>query len=294
MPRLLIFLLLAALCGSAIWPNRVLAADVLIVCDPQLRPVSEIVAGIRKTLNARYRVVSLAELQGSLQDAVEAEDAKVVVALGKKSLAEALSLPVSVPVIYDLVVVPPQVSRPNTTGFYMATPAREYAEVVRTYLRAIKKIAVIGSRSQLNLLARGDLPQQNVFGVRNSVEFVDRVRQLDEGDADAIMLMPDSALLTPAAMDEALLNSFKKNIPLLGISEQNVKEGALFALVVDTVNVGRLIGETANRVLRGGSVAQLPPAPPRKFNLYLNASTASRMGIKLPQEMVRLAKRVYQ
>jgi putative ABC transport system substrate-binding protein len=152
----------------------------------------------------------------------------------------------------------------------------------------------VGTRNQLNVLARGDVLQQSIFGVRNSVEFVATVRQMDESDTDAILLMPDTTLLTPAAMDEALLMSFKKKIPLIGISEQNVREGALLALVVDTVNVGKLIGEAAAKVLRVGSVGQIPPSPPRKYFMYLNASTASRMGIKLPQEMVRLAKRVYQ
>ena len=268
------------------------AADVLVVCDTQLKPVAEIVSGIRKTLNSRLRIVTPAEVKGRLNDLVESENAKVVVTLGKSALAEALSLPPSIPVIYDLVVIPPVISRPNTTGFYMATPAREYAELIRNYLHAIKKIAVVGSRSQLNVLARRDTPQQTVFGVHNSVEFVDTVRQMS--DQDAILLLPDTSLLTPAAMDEAFLISFQKRIPLIGISEQNVKEGALLALVVDTVNVGKLIGEAADRVLLGGSVAQVPPSPPRKYNMYLNTSTASRMGIQIPTEMVRMAKRVYQ
>ncbi len=268
------------------------AADVLIVCDSQLRPVAEIVSGIRKTLTAPVRLVSPSEVKGKLLAMVEKEDAKVVVALGKSALDEALRLPSSIPVIYDLVVVPPVVTRPNTTGFYMATPAREYAELIRSYLHSIKKMAVVGTRSQLNVLARGDVPSQSVFGVRNSLEFVAAVRQMDE--ADAILLLPDSSLLTPAAMDEAFLVSFQKKIPLMGISEQNVREGALVALVVDTVNVGKLIGEAAAKVLDGGSLGQAPPSPPRKYFMYLNASTASRMGIQLPREIVRMAKRVYQ
>lgn len=296
MPRLIasLTLLLAVTFAPLLMPTSAEAADVLIVCDIQLRPVAEIVSGIKRTLNVPFRIVSPEEVKGRLDDMVESEDAKVVVALGKNALSEALRLPPSIPVIYDLVVVPPVITRPNTTGFYMATPTREYGDLIRNYLHSIRKIAVVGSRNQLNVLTRGDSALQSVFGVKNSVEFVAAVRQMDESDADAILLMPDSALLTPAALDEALLISFKKKIPLIGISEQNVKEGALLALVVDTVNVGKLIGEAAGKVLHGGSVAQIPPSPPRKYFMYLNTSTATRMGIKFPNEMVRLAKRVYQ
>ena len=268
------------------------AAEVLIVCDTQLRPVTEIVSGIKKTLKTPYRIYSPAEVRGTLDSVVVKEDAKVVVALGKNALSEALRLPPSIPVIYDMVVVPPPINRPNTIGFYMATPAREYAELIRNHLHSIRKYAVVGNRNQLDILARGGLPQQTVFGVRNSVEFVDALRQM--ADADAILLMPDISLLTPTAMSEAYLISFKKGIPLIGVSEQNVKEGALLALVVDTVNVGKLIGEAAAKVLRGGDLGQIQASPPTKFDMYLNTATASRMGIEIPGEMMRMAKRVYQ
>ena len=267
------------------------AAEVLIICDTQLRPVTEIVSGIKKTLKSPFRIYSPSEVQGTLDSVVAKENAKVVVALGKSALFAALRLPPTIPVIYDMVVVPPLISRPNTAGFYMATPAREYAELIRNHLHSIRKFAVVGSSNQLSILARGGVPQQTVFGVKNSVEFVDAVRQMS--DADAILLMPDVSLLTPTAMNEAFLISFKRGIPLFGVSEQNVKEGALLALVVDTVNVGKLIGEATARVLRGGDLGQAQASPPAKFDMYLNTATASRMGIQIPSEMMRMAKRVY-
>ncbi|MBJ6725010.1 ABC transporter substrate-binding protein [Geomesophilobacter sediminis] len=286
------FVALFVVAVSSLFPSLCRAVGVVVIADNQLRPVTEIVSGIKKTLKTPIRMYSPAEVKGSLATVVENENAKVVIALGKVALAEALRLPPSVPVIYDLVVVPPVVNRPNTIGFYMATPAHEYTDLIHNYLRSIRKVAVVGSRHQLNLLARGDIPQQNAFGVKNSLEFISTMRQLDS--ADAIILLPDSALLSNNAMDEAYLISFKKGIPLLGISEQSVKEGALLALVVDTVNVGKLIGEAAARALRYGSLTSMPPSPPHKFDMFLNAGTASRMGINLPNELVRMAKRVYQ
>jgi ABC-type uncharacterized transport system substrate-binding protein len=120
---------------------------------------------------------------------------------------------------------------------------------------------------------------------------VDTVRQLDA--AGAILLLPDASLLTSAAMDEAYLLSFRKGIPILGVSERNVREGALAALVVDMVNVGKLIGGLAAKALKGESIDRVPPSPPRKFDLYLNTATARRMGIPIPSEVIRMAKRLY-
>jgi putative ABC transport system substrate-binding protein len=269
------------------------AAEVVIVGDTQLRPVTEIIGGIRRTLNASYKTYSPDEVKGRLDSVVERERARVVVALGREALAEALRLPPSIAVVFDLVVTPPVISRPNTTGFYLATPVREYADLVRNHLHTIRQMAVVGSRGQQNTLAWGGSPAVSLstFNVRDSVDFVATIKQL--GEADAILLLPDTGILTPTAMDEAYLYSFRKGIPLLGISERHVKEGALLALVVDMVHVGRLIGEYAGKAARGANIGQIPPSPPRKFDVYLNTATARRMGIPIPNELVRLAKRVY-
>lgn len=280
--------LLALLLSTALLPSRSLAAEVLVVADSQLKPAMEIISGIRKTLGSSLKIISLDEAKRGLKSAVEHEGARVVVALGKEALTEALALPTGIPVIFDMVVTPPVITRQNTTGFYLATPVREYTDLLRKHLRSIRQLAVVGSRDQLSLLGRGD---SSSYTVRNTSEFVTTMRGLD--DADAILLLPDTAVLTTAALDEAYLLSFRKGIPLLGVSERNVKEGALVALVVDMVNVGKLIGAAAAKSLKGVDIGQFPPAPPRKFDIYLNTATARRMKIDIPDEMVRMAKRVY-
>ncbi|HEY4744080.1 MAG TPA: ABC transporter substrate binding protein, partial [Desulfuromonadaceae bacterium] len=216
---------------------------------------------------------------------------KVVIALGREALAEALRLPPSIPVIYDMVVTPPAANRPNTAGFYMATPAREYVDLINTHLQSIRKIAVIGSREQLNILAADATQQAVAYNVRNPFELVNTLRQIES--ANAILLLPDATLLTTTAMEEVYLLSFRRGIPVFGISERQVKEGALLALVVDTVQVGRQIGEYAARAIKGGSFGQAPPTPPRRFDLYVNTDTARKMGIRLSDEMLRVAKRTY-
>ncbi|MDO9309497.1 MAG: ABC transporter substrate binding protein [Deltaproteobacteria bacterium] len=267
------------------------AADVLIIADAQLKPVMEVTLGMRKTLHASTKTYSPGEVRGNLTAILQKEEARVVVALGREALAEALTLPQSIPVIYDMVVTPPAVSRSNTVGFFMATPAGEYAELVRNHLPGLKQVSVVGSRTLLNLLA-GDLSYPlNSHTVNNTVEFVNMVKQLD--NADAILLLPDSGIMTATAMEEAYLLSFRRRIPLLGISERHVKEGALLALVVDMVNVGRVIGEYATRALKSGSVGQQSAFPPRKFDLYLNMGTARKMRLNIPDELVRMARKAY-
>jgi ABC-type uncharacterized transport system substrate-binding protein len=266
------------------------AAEVLIIADAQLKPVMDVTQGIHKTLRASTKTYAPAEVRGGLAALVQREEARVVITLGHAALAEALALPPSIPVIYDLVVLPSATTRPNTTGFFMATPVGEYTSLIRNHLNSIKQIAVLGSRAQLDVLAM-DAPQATAYSVSDSVEFVKTVNRLET--ANAILLLPDAAVLTATAMDEVYLFSFRKGIPLLGVSERNVREGALVALVVDMVHVGRMIGEAATKALNGMDVGKIRPSPPAEFDLFLNTATARKMGIQLPDEMIRMAKRVY-
>ena len=267
------------------------AADVLIIADAQLKPVMEVTQGVRKTLRASTRTYSPAEARGNLAALLKQEGARVVIALGHEALDEALALPSTVPVIYDMVVIPPAVSRPNTTGFYMATPAGEYAGLLRNYLPALRHVAVVSSRDFLNVLAGNVSAPLRAYAARNTVEFVKKIKELD--NADAILLLPDSAVMSATAMQEAYLLSFRRRIPLLGISERYVKEGALLALVVDMTAAGKVIGEYAARALKSGSVGHHPALPPRKFDLYINLDTARKMRISIPDEVVRMATRTY-
>jgi putative tryptophan/tyrosine transport system substrate-binding protein len=289
--KVIILRLLGTLFLLGLLADTSVAADVVIVADTQIKPVVQLISGIRKTLEASLKVYTPAEVRGRLKSIVDKEGARVVIALGREALDDALRLPPGIPVIYDLVVIPPQISRPNTAGFYMATPAREYVDLLKEYLQSIRKIAVIGSRDQLNILARDDSHQMVSYSVKNSVEFVNTVKQLD--NADAILLLPDTTLLTAAALEEAYLLSFRKGIPLLGISEKHVKQGALLALVVDLVSVGKRIGEYASKAIKGTDVGQFSSSPPKIFELYLNTDTARKMGIHLPDNLIRSAKRSY-
>ena len=270
---------------------RCQASEIIIVADEKLTPVVEIISGIKKAVSVSTKIISHTDVHGKLKGIVEKEKAKVVVALGNDALNEALQLPPEIPVIYDLVVTPPKISRANVTGFYMAIPVSQYLDLIKTYLRSIKRITVIGNRDQLNVLA-SDVPQQvNLKGVSNNSELVNALQQ--SNGTDAILILPDDILLTDEIMKKAYLLSFRNGIPLLGFSEKQVKKGALLALMADTIYVGKQIGYCAKKVLRGSPIGQLSPSPPVHFEIFLNTETAQKMKIKIPNELLHKAKRVY-
>lgn len=285
-PAVLLFVLLLFI------PSPVRAAKVLIVGDMQYALVADVAAEIQLSLRSQAAEYAISEVRGRLGAVVEREDARIVVALGMDAVTEALLLPPAIAVVYGLVVVPPENGRPNVTGVYMSPPVSEYVSTVRRYLPAIAKVSVVGSRIMMKSLLSGDPDQVAVYHVDNSSDLVDAVDRLV--DTRALLLLPDANLLTAPVMSNVYLFSFRKNVPLLGISEANVKQGALFALVFDPKAVSRQIGEKVQTILDGVAATEIPASPPGRYNLYINSNTARKMGIEIPDEMMRKAKRIYQ
>lgn len=267
------------------------AAKVLIVGDTQYAMVADMAADIQATLRSPSKEYATSEVKGRLGAIVEREDARVVVALGMEALAEALRLPPSISVVYGLVAAPPRSGRAGLTGVYMSPPVGEYLALLRRYLPALGRIAVLGSPGMARSLLGDDAGAVTVYTVNSPAELVTTVSHIS--NTRALLLLPDANLLSAQAITNVLLHSFKNNIPLLGISEANVKQGALFALVFDHKAVSRQIGEKVQSILNGVAASELPEAPPRRYNLFINSNTARKMAIEIPEEMANKAKRIY-
>jgi ABC-type uncharacterized transport system substrate-binding protein len=174
----------------------------------------------------------------------------------------------------------------------MSPPVSEYVATVRRYLHSLGRLSVVGSQNMMRSLLGGDYSQVASYNVSSSSDLVNTVNRLV--DARVLLLLPDANLLTAPVMANVYLFSFRKNIPLLGISEANVKQGSLFALVFDPKAVSRQIGEKVQAVLNGDDAGDIPASPPRRYNLYINSNTAHKMSIELPDEMLKKAKKIYQ
>jgi putative tryptophan/tyrosine transport system substrate-binding protein len=281
---LVLFALQAFSCPAA-------AARVLIVGDLQYALVADVAADIRAVIRTQVKEYASAEVRGRLSSVVEREGAQVVVALGMDAVAEALRLPPGVTVVYGLVVSPPKSSRSNLTGVYMSPPVSEYLTVVRRYFPTLGRISVLGSPTMIRSLAPGNYAQVTTYPVAGASELVSTMNRLT--DSQALLLLPDVNLLTSSAMENIYAFSYRKNVPLLGISEGNVRQGSLLALVFDPKSTGWQIGEKVQSILNGEEADEHPPSPPKKYNLFLNTNTARKMGIGMPAELLKKAKKIY-
>lgn len=267
------------------------AADVLVVGDIQYRQVADIASEIKASVRPQVKELGTDEIRGRLEKLVERENARVVVALGFEALTEALRLPSSIPVVYGLVIAPPKSTRANTTGVYMATPVSEYVAIARKFLPSIHRVSVLGSHTLMSFLLGVDVGGVTPYRVSSSPELMTAVNRTV--NSNAVLLLPDANLLTSSVMENIFLFSFRNGIPVLGVSEANVKQGSLFALVFEPKAVGRQLGEIVQKILQRTDAGDIPSSPPRKFNLFVNTNTAKKMNISIPDEMLNRARKTY-
>jgi len=269
------------------------SADVIILGNTRLKPVSEVINGIKETLHHKEVIISIEDINNDLADIVRDEGANTVIALGKDALTAAGSLTESISVIYGLLITPPETERKNITGVYMTTPVIKYLSLLNTYFPEIKKIAVIcmhGVNAHIQFSIKS--PSVTYCNAKNPYEFIESLTTMGK-DIDALLLLPERDLITARVLERLYIFSFRENIPILGISEKYVKTGSLFSLGFDTSAMGQQIGKLANKVITNKSAAGLLAVPPDNFHLYINRKTSETMNINIPPELAKIARKVY-
>jgi hypothetical protein len=111
-----------------------------------------------------------------------------------------------------------------------------------------------------------------------------------ELQVDALWLLPDGTATVQETVYYALELAHWRRMAVIGLSRWYVASGALFALLPRAESAGQAAAELAQQVLRGTA----PPGPVRAHEhaLYVSQRTATRLGLKLPRQVLESAEQV--
>jgi putative ABC transport system substrate-binding protein len=110
--------------------------------------------------------------------------------------------------------------------------------------------------------------------------------------SDALWSVADYTVYTPQSTRHIVLQTLRNRIPMMGFSQALLEAGGLFSLDFDFKDVGRQAGEIATRVLMGTSPGEISVRTPGVIYFKYNEKTAVQINLKIPDELLAVAKEV--
>lgn len=145
---------------------------------------------------------------------------------------------------------------------------------------------------------RKTAPLLNVELVETTVDSPEAIRaelekltQKDDIGIDAILVMPDLTVQTPAGWEAIVTFANEHEVPIAANTETQVDQGALFAYLSDNIETGQLAAPLADKVLRGSDPASIPvaSAEPR---LIINYQISQALGLTINESMLAQAIKI--
>ena len=294
---LLLLLLLSAplLSGIAEAQTR---ARVVVVKTLLLGPFEKAEAALVRDLQRDMDVWVVPVVPGNPHEArrIEALSPDVIVPIGTQATAWVSQVIESTPIVFSMVLDPisggfvRSLDRPGgrVTGAALDIPVATQFRALREML-SVRRVAVLFNPETSGATVRSALVAAEQLGIKlvpipvsDRTWFESALKQVD-GSFDALWSVPDAVVLSSALSQRLLLHSIRRRIPFMGLSEQHVEAGALFALVTSHEENGRQAAERVRRVIAGEEVGRIAVAIPEKLEIVFNARTAERLSINLPQ-----------
>ena len=299
-------LLLIALALAAAAPA--VAGTVAVLLSSDADEYKEALRGFKET--AGHQVVAVYDMEadpdqgrkllGEIERKVKPD---LLFAVGTWAL-QAVAGRTDIPIVYAMVLNPPSLvgaAVKNVTGASMNVPVEQPLRVLKQLGPHVKRIGVIYNKTRTGYLvkeaeavARDEGLQLVSREVASPKEVLPALESLQDG-IDALWIVPDETILAQAVVQQMLLFSYRRKIPVLGLSDRHAQMGALLSLsFASSEDIGRQAGEAAKAVLAGKAPGQIPYTTARKTNLVVNLKAAQKLGVEIPRTVVARATSVIQ
>lgn len=175
------------------------------------------------------------------------------------------------------------------TALYIEQQWQRQFDFVRHVLPKAQRVgAILGPASQRDVVKitgaatqQGFIPLLRILAAQGDTGSV--FKKIAE-QSDAVLAVPDPAVLTPSGAKWLLYTAYQQGIPVIGFSKAYVSAGALGAVFSTTAQMGRQAAEIATRLIQEG-LAELGPAVyPAYFSVAINRSVARSLRLDVPDD----------
>jgi ABC-type uncharacterized transport system substrate-binding protein len=285
------------------------AGRVAVLLSAKVSEYEEALKGFKEA--APHEIVAVYDMDGDLdrgRKQLAEIEAKVkpdlIFAVGIWALQVIVSRPPPLPVVYAMVLNPPSVigaGTKNVTGASMNVPVEQSIRLFKQLGPQVKRIGVIYNPAKTGYLvkraqtvAREEGLELVTREINSAKEVIGALESFQDG-IDALWIVPDETILSQAVVQQMLLYSYRRRVPLLGMSDRHAQMGALFSLsFASGEDIGRQAGELAQAILTGRAASDVPYTSARKLFLTVNLKAAQKLGLEVPQAILGRATNVIQ
>ncbi len=246
--RFSVFLLFVFLIIPVLSSNE---RQVLVIMSKRITPYESLAAEIKKELkNFNVSVNDLQEIKSNFSG-------EFIVTIGQEAYKKVLSSKSSSKIIYTMVLNPEEKeSNPSVLGVAMIPSPRQQLTILKNGV-GIKSVSIFYNslRSKkivddFEKLAPADV-HYDLIDVLTEGDFLNLL-ETSFPKTNAILLIPDSTVLTEQGIKKLVLKSYENNIPIVGFSPMYLDLGAAMSISVSekltAKVVGNLIKESPNHI----------------------------------------------
>jgi len=282
------------------------AAEIAILKSSSISAYDQAITGFKSTAPSGLSYPEY-DMQGDLEQGrklarkIRASEASLVVAVGLKAALAAKLEIVDIPIVYMMILDPSKhsLTGSNMTGTLLEIPAERQFKILRAFLPDLRRLGMLsnagGNSTKLKdtvAQAAAHSFQLQEFPVENEKEVPQQLRSL-LGSTDALLLVPDSTVLTNDSIGFILETALARRVPVIGFSPEFTRLGALISLSVSYGEVGRETGLLAKRILDGDRKLPAKPIPIERLKITVNLKTARFLGIEFPKDVNHLIDETY-
>ena len=282
------------------------ATEIAILKSSSITAYDQAITGFNSTAPSAT-IYSEYDAQGDLEQGrklarkIRASEASLVVTVGLKAALAAKLEIVDVPIVYMMILDPSKhnLTAPNMTGTLLEIPAERQFKILRTFLPNLHRLGVLSNAGGNTIKLRDTAAQAAAqsfqlqdFPVESEKDVPQQLRSL-LSTTDALLLIPDSTVLTNESIGFILETSLARRVPVIGFSPEFTRLGALLSLSVSYNEVGRETGLLAKRILDGDRKLPAKPIPIDRLRITVNLKTARFLGVEFPKDVNHLIDETY-
>jgi len=287
------------------------APQITVILGQEIEPYRQTLAGFQRAFARRrpapvYRVVVLPGREDSVPPLIPAPDSRpdLVLAIGDAAAHAVRAQEIRDPVVLADVLESPReattgVSRRSPAAVGMEIPFAQQFETLRAVAPKARKVGTLCGPASRALLAPATVAAKEA-GLALTVVEIGSVQELPQALAgllatvDVLWALPDATVFSPETVPYIILETLRRRVPFMGLSQNFVKAGSLVSLYPDFTDIGLQAAALAGEILDGRRPDGGPFVHPRKALLAINLRVADMIGFSIPAEIRRRANSVFE